>query len=136
MRKALVRKACALAILLATIIFLLAGCAGQAGNSPGAPSQQATAQESPKVVAYKTLATAGKTYNATMKSLGDLYRQKLIDDQVKAKAIEYGTAFQHAYNQALDAAEKNDFSSVSGVSVALADLLDFVQPYLIKGGEK
>jgi hypothetical protein len=136
MRKALVRKACALAILLAIIIFLLAGCAGQAGNAPGAPSQQATAQESPKIVAYKTLATAGKTYNATMKSLGDLYRQKLIDDRVKAKAIEYGMAFQRAYNQALDAAENDDFSSVSGVSVALADLLDFVQPYLSKGGAK
>jgi ABC-type glycerol-3-phosphate transport system substrate-binding protein len=136
MRKALVKKACALAILLATIISLVAGCAGQAGNAPGAPSPQATAQESPKVVAYKTLATAGKTYNATMKSLGDLYRQKLIDDQVKAKAIEYGSAFQRAYNQALDAAEKDDFSSVSGVSVALAELLDFVQPYLVKGGAK
>jgi hypothetical protein len=136
MRKALLKKACALAILVATILFLLAGCAGQAGNAPGTPAQQATAQESPKAVAYKTLATAGKTYNATMKSLGDLYRQKLIDDQVKSKAIEYGTAFQRAYNQALDAAENDDFSSVSGVSVALADLLDFVQPYLIKGGAK
>jgi hypothetical protein len=136
MRKALVRKACALAIMLATIISLVAGCAGQAGNAQGAPSQQATALESPKVVAYKTLATAGKTYNATMKSLGDLYHQKLIDDQVKAKAIEYGTAFQRAYNKALDAAENDDFSSVSGVSLALADLLDFVQPYLIKGGTK
>jgi hypothetical protein len=138
MRKAFIRKALALAILMATILvlFLVAGCAGQAGNAPGAPAQQATAQESPKAMAYKTLAMAGKTYNATMKSLGDLYRQKLIDDQVKARAIEYGTAFQHAYNQALDAAEKDDFSSVSGVSVALADLLDFVQPYLVKGGAK
>jgi hypothetical protein len=136
MRKAWVRKACAVAILVATILFLVAGCAGQAGKAPGAPSQQAKTQESPKVVAFKTLATAGKTYNATMKSLGDLYRQKLIDDQVKAKAIEYGTAFQRAYNQALDAAEKDDFSSVSGVSVALAELMDFVQPYLSKGGAK
>jgi hypothetical protein len=138
MRQAFVRKALALAILMAIILVLslVAGCAGQAGNATGAPSQQATAQESPKAMAYKTLATAGKTYNATMKSLGDLYRQKLIDDQVKAKAIEYGTAFQRAYNKALEAAENDDFSSVSGVSMALADLLDFVQPYLIKGGAK
>ena len=86
-------------------------------------------------MAYKSLATMNKTYNATMKSFADLYRQKLIDDQVKAKAIEYGTAFQRAYNQAVDAAENDDFSFISGVSVALAELLDFVQPYLIKGGK-
>ena len=134
MRKALVRKVFALAIL--TAIFLIAGCAGQTGNAPGAPSQQAAVQDSPRTVAYKSLATMNKTYNATMKSFGDIYRQKLIDDQVKGKAIEYGTAFQRAYNKALDAAENDDFSSISGVSVALANLLDFVQPYLIKGGAK
>jgi len=67
-----------------------------------------------------------------MKSFADLYRQKLIDDQVKA--IKYGSAFQRAYNKAVDAAENNDFSSISGVSVTLAQLLDFVQPYLFKGG--
>ncbi len=77
-----------------------------------------------------------KTYNATMKSLGDLYRQKLIDEQVKDKAIQYGTAFQCAYDKALDAAENDDFNSVPGVSMALADLLDFVQPYLAKGGKQ
>jgi len=134
MRKALVRKVFALAIL--TAIFLIAGCAGQTGNAPSAPSQQAAAPESPRTVAYKSLATANKTYTATMKSFADLYRQKLIDDQIKAKAIEYGRDFQRAYNKALDAAENDDFSSVSAVSVALADLLDFVQPYLIKGGAK
>ncbi len=71
-----------------------------------------------------------------MKSLGNLYRQKLIDDQVKGKAIEYGTTFQRAYKKALDAAENDDFNSASGVSEALADLLDFVQPYLVKGGKQ
>jgi hypothetical protein len=134
MRKELARKVFALAIL--TILFLVAGCAGQASNAPSAPPQQAAVQDSPRTVAYKSLATMNKTYNATMKSFADLYRQKLIDDQVKAKAIEYGTAFQRAYNKAVDAAEKDDFGSISGVSVALADLLDFVQPYLIKGGKQ
>lgn len=134
MRKALVRKFFALTIL--TAIFLIASCAGQASNAPGAPSQQAGVQDTPRTVAYKSLATMNKTYNATMKSFADLYRQKLIDDQVKTKAIEYGTAFQRAYNKALDAAENDDFSSVSGVSMALTELLDFVQPYLIKGGKQ
>jgi len=134
MRKALARKGLALAIL--TVLFLAAGCAGQASNAPGAAAQQTAAQDSPRTVAYKSLATMNKTYNATMKSFADLYRQKLIDDQVKAKAIEYGTAFQRAYNKAVDAAENDDFSSISGVSVALAELLDIVQPYLIKGGAK
>lgn len=133
MRKALTRKGLALAILMA--FFLVSGCAGQASNAPGAQSQQA-AQDSPRTVAYKSLATMNKTYNATMRSFADLYRPKLIDEQVKAKAIEYGTAFQRAYNKAVDAAENDDFSSVSGVSVALADLLDFVQPYLFKGGNQ
>jgi len=135
MRKALVRKFFVLAILVT--LFLVVGCAGPAaGNVPGPTSQQAAAQDSPRTVAYKSLATMNKTYNATMKSLGDLYRQKLIDEQVKNKAVEYGTVFQRAYNKALDAAENDDFSSVSGVSVALADLLDFVQPYLLKGGKQ
>ncbi len=134
MRKGLVRKAFVLVILVALV--LVVGCAGPAGNTlSGAPPQVAT-QDSPRTVAYKSLATMNKTYNATMKSLGDLYRQKLIDDQVKAKAIEYGTVFQRAYNKALDAAENDDLSSISGVSVALADLLDFVQPYLVKGGKQ
>lgn len=133
MKKAL-EGAIALVVLMTFV--LAAGCAGPAVNAPGAQSQQAAAQDSPRTVAYKSLATMNKTYNATMKSLADLYRQKLIDDQVKAKAIEYGTVFQLAYNKALDAADNNDFGSISGVSVALADLLDFVQPYLIKGGKQ
>ncbi|MEW6657263.1 MAG: hypothetical protein AB1424_01255 [Thermodesulfobacteriota bacterium] len=132
MRKALARKACVLVILIALV--LPGGCAGPASNAPGTTSHE-TAQDSPRTVAYKSLATMNKTYNATMKSLADLYRQKLVDDQVKARAIEYGTVFQRAYNKALDAAEYDDFSSISGVSVALAELIDFVQPYLIKGGK-
>ena len=134
MRKELVRKALALVFLMTLV--LVGGCAGPAGNAPGASSQQSSAQDSPRTMAYKSLATMNKTYNSTMKSLGDLYRQKLIDDQVKGKAIEYGKAFQQAYNKALDAAENDDFSSISGVSVALANLLDFVQPYLVKGGKQ
>ncbi len=134
MRKVLVRKTLVLGILMTLV--LAVGCAGTTGNAPGAPSQQTAAQDSPRTVAYKSLATMNKTYNATMKSLGDLYRQKLIDDQVKAKAIEYGTAFQRAYNEALEAAENDDFSSISGVSVALANLLDFVRPYVVKGGKQ
>ena len=134
MRKPLVRKVVALAIL--TALILVIGCAGQAGNAPSAAAQQTAVQDSPRTVAYKSLATMNKTYNTTMKSFANLYRQKLIDDQVKAKAVEYGTAFQRAYNQAVDAAENDDFNSISGVSMALADLLDFVQPYLIKGGKQ
>ncbi len=134
MGKALVRKALVLGILMTPI--LAVGCAGPAGNTTGGASQQAAVQDSPRTVAYKTLATMNKTYNATMNSLGDLYRQKLIDEQVKTKAIEYGTVFQRAYNKALDAAKNDDFGSVSGVSVALAELLDFVQPYLVKGGKQ
>jgi len=76
-----------------------------------------------------------KTYNATMRSFADLCRQKLIDEQVKGKAIEYGAA-QRAYNKAVNAAENDEFSSISGVSVALAELVDFVQPYLVKGGKQ
>jgi|GEM_PF-3084593 ABC-type glycerol-3-phosphate transport system substrate-binding protein len=134
MQRGFVRKAFALVILLTLV--LAVGCAGTTGNAPNSPLQQAVAQDSPRTVAYKSLATMNKTYNATMRSLAELYRQKLIDEQVKAKAIEYGTAFQQAYNKALDAAENDDFGSISGVSMALAELLDFVQPYLIKGGKQ
>jgi hypothetical protein len=90
MRKALARKAFVLIVL--SILFLAVGYAGRAGNTPEGESQQAAYHDSPCILAFKSLTTMNKTYNPNMTSLGDLYRKKLINEQVKTKVIEYGTA--------------------------------------------
>ena len=71
-----------------------------------------------------------------MKSIADLHKQGLVDDSVKAKAIQYGTDFKRAHDLAITAVEAKDYNAVAGVSIALWILLDFVQPYLIKWGKQ
>lgn len=115
-------------ILLLTVAVLLAGCGGQAVTQGGS-------QDSPKVTAYKTLASVAKTYDQTMQAVADLYKQGLVDDKTKAQAIAYGQAFVKAYNLAIDAVEAGDNGAVAAVSTALAEFLAFVKPYLVKGGK-
>jgi hypothetical protein len=121
---------------LIVLLLLLFGCIGPSASLPGASGQQAAAQDSARTTAYKTLASANKTYTAAMKSIADLYKQGIVDEAVKARAIEYGNAFKQAHDLAITAVEAGDYHKVAGVSAALANLLDFVQPYLIKGGAK
>ncbi len=130
MRKAFVRKALALAILLA----LIAGCAGQASNTAGTPATTGT-QDSPQTVAYKSLRSAADTYEATMKTVASLYRQGIINADTKAKAIQYAAIFRTAYSQAIDVLEAGGTPSVVAVSAALTDLLQFIQPYITQGSK-
>ncbi len=130
MRKAFVRKALALAILLA----LIAGCAGQASNTSGTPATTAT-QDSPQTVAYKSLRSAADTYDATMKTVASLFKQGIINTDTKAKAIQYATIFRTAYGKAIDVLEAGGTPSVVAVSAALTDLLKFIQPYMAQGGK-
>ncbi len=131
MRKVLVRRFFALAILLA----LIAGCAGQASNAPDAPSQQASVHDSPQTVAFKSLRSAADTYDATMKTVASLYKQGIINTDTKAKAIQYATIFRTAYGKAIDVLEAGGTPSVVAVSAALTDLLQFIQPYVSQGGK-
>ena len=109
---------------------VLGGCANTSTSS-GSTTTAAT-QDSPRTVAYKTLATLSKTYTATMKSIADLYNQGLVDDTVKAKAIQYGNAFKQAHDAAITAVESGGSFDTAGVTAALTSLLTFVQPYLTK----
>ncbi len=52
---------------------------------------------------YRTLSVSAETYHAAMSSMGDLYRQGLISEEEKAKAVELGSYFKAAYNAAIDA---------------------------------
>jgi len=59
-----------------------------------------------ELTAYKTLAVASLTYDKTMTTLNDLYENKIIDDEVVEKAINFGQKFTPLYKGAVDALEK------------------------------
>lgn len=112
------------------LALLTGGCATTSTTSPG--TSAVVQQDSPQVVAYKSLRTAGQTYDATMKAMADLYRQKIIDDAVKARAIEYGRSFKVAYNVAIDILEKGGTPDLTMVTDSLMDLVNLIQPYMAK----
>jgi ABC-type glycerol-3-phosphate transport system substrate-binding protein len=119
-------------VLLLALLLLLVSCSGPTAPLPGALPQAAAVQDSPKTVAYKSLATMSKTYTTTMQTIADLYKQGLVNDQIKAQAIKYGNAFKKAEDQVITQMEAGGDFSLSGVSAALADLLALAQPYLLK----
>lgn len=102
-----------------------------------------TQSETPKTIAYKTLATAATSYDNGMKAIADMWANKtkdaqgniIVTDAVKAKAIEYGRLYKQTYDRTLTAVEAGNYD-VSAVSQALADFLGYIQPYLVKGGIK
>jgi len=62
---------------------------------------------------YRSLSTAGETYDATMKSAADLYRKGVIDDEQKAKIVEIAIKYKMSYDIAVDALDAyNETSSV------------------------
>jgi len=118
-----------------SVFLILAGCAGQSGNAPASQAQQAATQDSPQTTAYKALRLAADTYDATMKTMASLYKQGIINADVKAQAIKYGNVFRTAYGRAIDVLESGGTPSMATVSAALADLLNFLQPHLTQGGK-
>jgi len=55
---------------------------------------------------YKTLATAGVTYDQTMRAVADAYKQGLINESQKAEIMEIAQKFHRAYHAAVDALEE------------------------------
>ena len=118
------RRAIPVVLVLAVV---LAGCAA---------SQNQIAN------GYKSLATAGTAYDTAMKSIADLHKQGVVDDDVKAKAIELGNYFWSAYHTAVDtletAAETGDAEAANrAVEYAMqahVSFMEYVKP-LITGGE-
>lgn len=99
-----------LALLLAlAVVVSCYGCSTLApspapvGAVAGATSTGADISSEIVTDSYKVLKTTGVTYDAAMKAMGDLYRQRLISEGTKAKTIEIGTQFWSAYHSAVDA---------------------------------
>lgn len=115
-------------VMFAMTSLFLNGCASSGATSSGTTA--AAPQDSAQTTAYKALRTAADTYDVTMKSVASLYRQGVINADVKDKAIQYGNTFRTAYNAAIDVMEAGGTPSTATVSAALADLLKFVQPYM------
>lgn len=124
-----------LLVLVLSVSLILAGCGGQSIIAPASQAKQAATQDSPQTTAYKALRSAADTYDATMKTVATLYKQGIISTDVKAQAIKYGNVFRTAYGRAIDVLESGGTPSMATVSAALADLLNFLQPYLTKGGK-
>jgi len=126
------KRSIAIILALTLAVFMVQGCA--------------TVQENHnQIVAggYKTLATAATTYESAFGALADLYKAGLISDDVKNKAVEYGTHFWSAYHTAVellasyaktssaeDEARLN--TAVIEVSKLLGVFLEYAGPYLAK----
>ena len=112
--------------ILVVMAFLMAGCASFSKN------------------AYRTLSTSAVTYDASMKTLADLYKQGVIGPEEKATAIEMGTVFWAAYHTAVDAliayektagtagGEKAEAALIEFQGV-LVSFLNYARPLLLKG---
>ena len=88
---------------------------------------------------YKTLATAGITYDEAMKAVADAYKQGLINDAQKAEIIKIAQKFHRAYHAAVDALEEYKKGNVDQaeaeekvllVSQILDELLEKVKPLI------
>ena len=93
--------------------------------------------------AYRALSISGNTYNTSMKAMADLYQQGVIGDGDKALALEYGTYFWIAYDQAVDAMEVYIVAeslegrakvemALKGLANALEKFMAYVAPLLNK----
>jgi len=95
---------------------------------------------------YRTLTVSKQTYESTMKSLGEMYKEGLISEADKQNLIKYGDVYMKAHNDATDAlvayvaSDKTTEASsktaylnaAQNVSKKLADLLSVARPFLIK----
>ena len=88
---------------------------------------------------YKTLATAGVTYDQTMRAVADAYKQGLINESQKAEIMEIAQKFHRAYHAAVDALEEYKKGNldqaeveekVLAVSQILDELLEKVKPLI------
>ncbi len=91
--------------------------------------------------AYKTLAVGYQGYDTTMSVLGDMYQAGQLPEEVKDKAIEYGTLYMEAHNEAVAALhrylsdpteDKRELytKAIVELDAALWDLEQFARPYL------
>lgn len=91
--------------------------------------------------AYRGLMVSKEAYDAALSAMGDLYKEGVIGEQEKEKAIELGRIYKQAHNDAVAALEAYEASgaetdkdkylfAVGAASAALADLIAYCRPYL------
>ncbi len=94
--------------------------------------------------AYKTLAVGYQGYDTTMSVLGDMYQAGQLPEEVKDKAIEYGTLYMEAHNEAVGALHRylSDpteskkqvyLNAAIDAGFRLGNLFDLAKPYLQRG---
>jgi len=95
---------------------------------------------------YRAMSAAASTYDASMRSLADLYDRGIVGDAEKEKAILYGGYFWAAYQTTAEAmvaymegGSATDQERVTRAMVLLSEALgkfmEIVQPMLQKEGE-
>lgn len=96
---------------------------------------------------YRALTVSFTGYDTVLSGMGDLYREKLITDQVRDQAIKYGKAYKLAHNGAVNALAKYEetggeqnkqavTAALTDASKALAQLISYCKPYLVKYGKE
>lgn len=93
---------------------------------------------------YDSAAVSKETYEVALSTLGDLYKQGLVDEATKDEAIEYGRVYKEMHNQMVEALaqyveDKTNEScrqaylnAAINAHYALARLLELLGPYLVE----
>jgi hypothetical protein len=94
--------------------------------------------------AYRMLNVSKESYDASLNLAGDLYRQEVIGEEEKEKAIKYGNLYMTTHNQAVaallesalyetDYAKRKYIDMLASLLARLSFLVDYVAE--IRGGE-
>lgn len=97
--------------------------------------------------AYRGMSLSKGSYELVMSSMGDLYKQGLIKEDVKNQTIAIGKAYKEAHNASIEALarykekgapqDKQSFLALAAdASTVLAKLLNFARPYLLDNGKE
>jgi len=93
---------------------------------------------------YRVLTVSYQSYDATLSTLGSLYKEGKISEEQKADVVLLAEAYKIAHNEAVDVLAKYEesgrqgnkdavTSAISNTSAALARLIAYVRPFL-EGG--
>ena len=96
---------------------------------------------------YRTLAAAATTYETGMAAFADLDKRGLVGGPEKKKVMEIAVIYWSAYHQAVIAfevwkktdsaeAENQIYAALAALSQASAELLQYIQPILVREVEK
>jgi len=92
---------------------------------------------------YRGLMVSAATYETTMESVADLCKQGLITNEQKDKIVFIAGHYYVAYHSAVDALVTYEKSktledkeklvlTINSVSKTLAELLEYIKPYIVE----